>query len=125
MPSFRPGLEALIAGHAEADKTSDHGAELPRLVFAQLRVLEHGDVALRVLVHGEQVDDADDVRLPQPLELGEVLARELRILEAEDQHLNRTYAHLSPLPRVCGGYMLCRIFVFWISNSASVNTPCS
>src|SRR5256885_13330718 len=58
------------------------------------------DLAGHVLVHGERVDDAHRVALPQALELGDDLAVELRMLEPEHDELYWSNGHGSPFGRV-------------------------
>src|SRR3954449_5544240 len=58
------------------------------------------DLAGHVLVHGERVDDAHRVALPQALELGDDLAVELRMLETEHDELYWANGHGSPFGRV-------------------------
>ena len=74
------------------------------------------------MVDDEQVDDPHDVLLAQQAKLVERLALELGVrAEADDEDLYRSHSHSSLLlsigsvPTV---YMLCRILVFWKSNSA-------
>src|SRR4051794_3614959 len=58
------------------------------------------DLAGHVLVHGQGVDDAHRVALPQALELGDDLAVELRMLEPEHDELYWSNGHGSPFGRV-------------------------
>src|SRR3954451_12381215 len=58
------------------------------------------DLAGHVLVHGEGVDDAHRVALPQALELGDDLAMELGMLEPEHDELYWSNGHGSPFGRV-------------------------
>ena len=51
------------------------------------------DVARGVLVDGQRVDDADGVALAQALELGDDLAVEIRLLEAQHDQLDRANCH--------------------------------
>ncbi len=90
-------LEAFLARHPETDQAADDCSVLHRLVLGEIAVLQDGDVPILVLPDDECVDDANDVRFLELLELGERLAFELRILESENQHLHRTYAHVAPL----------------------------
>ena len=56
------------------------------------------DLALGILVDGQRVDHADGVALAQPLELGDDLAVEFGVLEAEHDQLDGSDRHgCSPL----------------------------
>ena len=61
----------------------------------------HLDLAVRVLVDGQRVDHAHGVALTQPFELGDDLAVELRVAEAENNELNWSDCHASPFSRQC------------------------
>ena len=52
------------------------------------------ELARGVLVDGQRVDDADRVALAEPLELGDDLAVEVRVLEAQHDQLNGSNRHL-------------------------------
>ena len=95
----RAGLHALLALDPEADQRADLAAELDRLVLGEVAEVLHLDLALGVLVDGERVDHPHRVALAQPLELGDDLAVEVRVLEAQHQELNRSDCHLVPFPR--------------------------
>ena len=58
------------------------------------------DLAVGVLVDGQRVDHADGVALAQPLELGDDLAVEVRVLEAEHDQLYGSDRHGAPLGRM-------------------------
>ena len=51
------------------------------------------DLAVRVLVHGQSVDDPDGVARAQPLQLLDDLAVELGVVEPEDDQLNWSNGH--------------------------------
>ena len=90
--------------------------------------LELLDRAVFLVVDDEQVDDPHDVLLAQQTQLVERLALELGVLtETDDEDLHRSHCHVSLLlwSAESDRYMLCRILVFWKSNSAWVSTPWS
>ena len=51
------------------------------------------DLAVGVLVDGERVDDAHRVALAQPLELGDDLAVEVGVVEAQNDQLDGSDCH--------------------------------
>ena len=63
---------------------------------AQVRDL---DLAVGVLVDRQRVDHPHGVALPQPLELVDDLAVEVRVLEAEHDELYRSDSHVAPFGR--------------------------
>src|SRR5204863_705476 len=102
------------------DQRSDDRTELQRLVLREVAVLDRLHVAFRVLLDEEQVDESDDIGVLQPLELRQDLARELRVLETNDEDLHgadwdcRLRAHAVP-----------RSLRFSASNSSGVRPPSS
>src|SRR6266581_4191799 len=94
-------LDPLFAFDAEADQRADLAAELNRLVLGKVAEVLHFDLSLGVLVDGQRVDHAHGVALAQPFELGDDLAVELGMAEAENNELNRSYCHASPFNRWC------------------------
>jgi len=56
----------------------------------------HLDLSVNVLVDRQRVDHAHGVALAQPFELGDDLAVELGMTEAENNELNRSDCHVSP-----------------------------
>jgi hypothetical protein len=84
----RSGFSAFFVVGAGADQRPDDCAELHRLFLRQVALLEPLDRPVFVLAHDEQVDQANDVVLPEPLELGPDRALELGIAEADDEDLN-------------------------------------
>jgi len=88
----RAGGDAVGTAGAPADQRPDEGAEARRLLPVEVARGERRDRAHRVLAHDEEVDQADDVRLLQPLELREDLAAELVPVEDERPDLNRPEA---------------------------------
>jgi hypothetical protein len=68
---------------------ADEAAEPGRLV-AQMFDLER---AGRILVDGQRVDHAHHVALPQAIELGDHLAVEVGVVEAQYEELNRPRSH--------------------------------
>ena len=88
------GLDAFLALDAEADQRADLAAELDRLLLGQVAEVLDLDLALGVLVDGQCVDHAHRVALTQPLELGDDLAVEVGVLEAEHDQLNWSNRHL-------------------------------
>src|SRR6266516_3805439 len=93
-------LDPLFAFDAEADQRADLAAELNRLVLGKVAEVLHFDLSLGVLVDGQRVDHAHGVALAQPFELGDDLAVELGMAEAENNELNRSYCHASPFNRL-------------------------
>ena len=87
------GLHALLALDPEADQRADLAAELDRLVLGQVAQVRDLDLAVGVLVDGQRVDHAHRVALAQPLELGDDLAVEVGVLEAQHDQLNRSDRH--------------------------------
>src|SRR5512132_1325632 len=111
----RTRFGAFFAGRAETDQRPHVGAELHRFVFAQVARVQRLDVALVVLPHDRQVDQADDVLVLQALELLEDLAFELRLVEADYEHLYRANSHRhltssggSSAPSLFAGTTRCR-----------------
>ena len=58
--------------------------------------MRHLDLAGRILVNGQRVDDAYRITLPQPLQLGDDLAVEVGVAEAEHDQLHRSDGHEAP-----------------------------
>ena len=52
------------------------------------------ELSLLVLVDGQRVDHAHRVAFAQPLQLGDDLAVELRVVEAQHDELNRSNCHV-------------------------------
>jgi hypothetical protein len=97
----RAGLDAFFALDAEADQRADRAPELDRLLGRQVAEVPDLELAVGVLVDRERVDHANRVALPQPLELGDDLAAEVRMVEPQDDELHRSVAMPSlPLPLV-------------------------
>ena len=94
---FGSGDRALFAFDPEADQRADGAAELDRLVLGEVAQVLHLDLSVRVLVDGQRVDDAHGVALAQPLELGDDLAVELGMAEAENYELNWSDCHVVSL----------------------------
>jgi hypothetical protein len=87
----------------EADQRADLAAELDRLVLGEVAQVLDLDLSVRILVHRERVYHAHRVALTQALELGDDLAVELRMLEAEHNQLHRSDGHRSPFRPCCHG----------------------
>ena len=101
-PGQRAGGHAVLALDAEADQRADLAPELDRLLGRQVAEVLDGELAVRVLVDDERVDDPHGVRLPEPLELLDDLSVEVGVFEAQHHELNRSDRHaivLSPAPR--------------------------
>src|SRR6476646_1051189 len=115
-------LRGLLAADSEPDQRAREGAELLGLLERQVGDLDVLEVALVVLAHDEQVDEAGDVARLQPLELGEDLAGELWLVEAHDEQLDGSgdHDHLASLLR-----QLASSFCLAASNSSAVSTPWS
>src|SRR5262245_8545748 len=92
-PEDGTGLDSLLALHAEADERARDGAELFGLFLGEVRPLDFLDVAFRVFSDGDEIDQPHDLAVAQPIELGEDLALEFRIFEADHDHLNRPKRH--------------------------------
>ena len=58
----------------------------------------HLDLAGRILMNGQRVDDPHRIAFSQSLQLGDDLAVEIGVLEAEHDQLNRSDGH-GLLPR--------------------------
>jgi hypothetical protein len=71
---------------AEAAPRADLAAELDRLVLGEVAQVLDLDLSVRIFGHRERVDHAHRVALTQALVLGDDLAVELRMLEAEHNH---------------------------------------
>jgi hypothetical protein len=101
-PSGRAGLEALLVLDAEPDERADVAAELDGLLLGQVAEMLDLDLALRVLVDREGVDDPDGVALPQRLELGDDLAVEVRMPEPSNRSAaaaeTPTHVTSTPMP---------------------------
>jgi hypothetical protein len=54
------------------------------------------DLSRRVLVHRERVDHPDRVARPEPLQLGDDLAVELRVVESQHDELDWSDRHCRP-----------------------------
>ena len=87
------GDHPFLALDPEADQRADLAAELDRLVLGEVAQVRDLDLSVGVLVHGERVDDAHRVALLQALELGDDLAVELGVAEAEHDELNGPDGH--------------------------------
>ena len=90
-------LGLLLAGCAEADQRTDDGAERLGLLRGEVAPQELLHVAVGVLAHEQEVDQANVVVLAKPVELGEDLALDLSAFEADHQQLNRSDRHLALL----------------------------
>jgi hypothetical protein len=91
------GLEAVLALDAKPDQRADLGAQLDRLVLRQVAEVLDFELAGGVLVDGQRVDHAYGVALAQSLELGDDLAVEVGLLEAQHDQLNGSNRHCSLL----------------------------
>src|SRR4051812_1462066 len=89
----RAGLHALLALDPEADQRADRPAELLRLVAGEVAEVLDLQLAVGILVDGERVDDAHGLAGVQALELGDDLAAEVRVLEAQHDQLNGPDRH--------------------------------
>ena len=110
----------LDARRAEADQRADNGAGALGLARGEFRMVKAPDDPVGALVNDEQVDDADDVALAQALELGEHLAAEVGLVEADDEELDGSERH--------GGRLLAQppsTLRFAIRNSSGERTPSS
>ena len=120
----RTALGFFLAARAEAHEGADDRAELLCLILIEVARLQDLDLPVVGLLHEQQVDQADDVVLLEPLELLTDLAAEIVALEADDQHLNRS--ERQAVAAVCRrAHVLSRSFCFCAANSSSVRTPCS
>ena len=109
----------LLAGHADPDQGADQRAELLGLLGRQLGRLNRLDLAV-ALGDEEEVDEADEALVGQPLELRQDLARERGLFGADHEHLDRP-------ERKCGlaAHVASSSFFFCASNSSWVRTPSS
>ena len=89
----------FLALDPEADQRADLAAELDRLILGEVAQVRDLDLAVRVLVHRERVDDAHGVAFPQALQLGDDLAVELRMVEAEHNECTGPMAIVPPSGR--------------------------
>ena len=105
-------IDPLSRGRCSADAGGSRGApkvpSLPRwlpdrLVLGEVARVLDLDLSVRVPVHRERVDHAHRVALTQALELGDGLAVELRMLEAEHNQLHRADSHRSTFRPWCHG----------------------
>jgi hypothetical protein len=55
--------------------------------------MRHLNLPLGVFVDGQGVDHPDGVAVAQPLQLGDDLAVEVRVVEAQDDELHRSDGH--------------------------------
>src|SRR5262249_31407983 len=106
----------LLVAAAEPHQRAHESAELRRLVLGQVARPDDLELAADRLADEEQVDEADDPRFLEALELGHDLAVELRPVELEDEHLHRPERGLRRAHRP-------RILRFCESNSSSVRMP--
>ena len=120
----RTALGFFLAARAEAHEGADDRAEFLCLVLIEVARLQDLDLPVVGLLHEQQVDQADDVVLLEPLELLTDLAAEVVALEADDQHLNRSERQAVAAVR-WRAHVLSRSFCFCAANSSSVRTPCS
>ena len=79
-----PASMPAVAADPEAEQGTDGGAQALRLLDRQVAPLQGGQAAVQVLLHGEGVDEADHVVLPEPAELLKDLPGEVRLVEADD-----------------------------------------
>src|SRR5436190_4272709 len=86
-------LRGLLAGEPVADQGADLRAELNRLLLRQVAEARDLELTLRILVHGESIDDPDGVARAQPLELRDDLAVKLGMVEPEDDQLDWSNGH--------------------------------
>ena len=93
-PAWAPASMPSSPSIAETDQRADLGTELERLVVRQVAEVLDLELALGVLVDGQCVDHTDGVALAQPLELGDDLAVELGVLEAEHDQLDWSDRHI-------------------------------
>src|SRR6266508_263490 len=96
------GLGTLLSSCPEADEGSYDGAELRRLLVAQVGSFQRLDLAASVLVDGERVDHANNVVLLQPVELGHDLPLEIALAEAENEQLDGSECHHVSFRQFCG-----------------------
>ena len=109
-----------LARRAEADQRADNGADTVGLAGGEVGMMQTLDGTVGALVNDQQVEDADDVALPQALELGEHVAAEVGPVEADDQELDRSEGH--------GGRQLAQpvsTLRFAIWNSSGERAPSS
>ena len=99
-PACGAGLETLLALDAEAHERADLAAELDRLLLRQVAEMLDLHLALRVFVDSKRVNHADGVALTQPLQLGDDLAVELGMPEAQHDQLNGSNRHLFASPSI-------------------------
>ena len=96
-PAFGASLHAFLARDAEADQGADLGADSIASSLVEVAQVRDLDLAVDVLVHGQRVDHAHRVARAQLLQLGDDLAVELGLLEAEHEQLYGSNRHLTPL----------------------------
>ena len=101
-PAAGARLEPFLALDAEADQRADDAAELLRLVAAEVAQVLDLELPGGVLVDGERVDDAHGVALAQAFQLGDDLAPEVRVIEAEHYELDRSDGHVGSFGWVTG-----------------------
>ena len=89
------GQRAFLALDAEADQRAHLAAQLDGLFVGEVAQVRDGDLAVGVLVHGQRVDHPDHVALAQLLELRDDVPVEVRLVESEDDELNRSDCHVS------------------------------
>ncbi len=92
-PCLGADLGALEAACAEADQRPDVRAELGGLALGEIAVLHRLDGAVLVLSDHQRVHEPDGVALPEPLELGQDLAAEVGLVEAQHQELHGSDGH--------------------------------
>src|SRR5205823_7620573 len=115
-------LGSFLAAFSEAHERADDRAEPLRLLLVEIALLDRLDLAVGVLPHQQQIDQPNDVALLQPRELCPDLAREVVVVEADDEHLNRAEGQSFVCMRG-NAHRPCSTFCFCTSNSASVRTP--
>src|SRR3954454_7331349 len=85
----RTALDACRAGRAKPRERADVRPERGRLVPLEVGRRPGADPAVLVLANEQQVDDADDALVLQPVELGQDLALEVIAVEGNREHLDR------------------------------------
>src|SRR4051812_44372218 len=90
---LRADGRALLAIEAEADQRTDLAVELDGLLTRHVAEMLGLELARRVLVDEKGVDDPDGAGLAQPCQLREDLTVEVRVVEAEDDELDRADGH--------------------------------
>src|SRR6185312_9326390 len=95
----RSGLHAFLALDAQPDQRTDLAADLDGLFQREVAQVSHLDLAVGVLVYGQGVDHPYRVALAQAFQLLDDLPVEVRVVEPENDQLDRSDGHDGLLSR--------------------------